>query len=233
MVRYLLVTRSEQFSLPIWSRSRTPYQSLFSFFPANRALPLGEQPVQLGAQDAQQQVESYNSQPQAKYQRLKNTIFSSVILTEQGRAELEANFARIFESILKGRKLIGFGVNRVGALSIKVQDTSSNRVFDLDGMSSGEKGLLLTCLLIARSMAKDSLVLLDEPELHLNPTICKKLLTFFVDAYVVPNNVQLISCSHSPEILMGAFDSAECSVYHLEIGNKISKGQAVGRRFGV
>jgi hypothetical protein len=44
-----------------------PTQALFSYFPADRAMPTGEQPVQLGSADTSQQLESYNSQPQLKY----------------------------------------------------------------------------------------------------------------------------------------------------------------------
>jgi len=204
-------------------RRQLPHLSVFTYFPADRALPLGEQPVQLGAADAQQQLETYNSQPQLKYQRLKNTIFSSVIVSTEGRADLENDFAAIFNNVLKGRRLVGFGLNPVGMLAIRVQDTDSGRTFDLDGLSSGEKGLLLTCLIIARSVARDGLVLLDEPELHLNPAIAKGLLTFFVDTYVNAKNIQLITCSHSPEILMGAFDRSECTLLHLKSSTEISK----------
>jgi hypothetical protein len=56
------------------SRCR-PNHTVFSYFPADRALPPGEHPVQLGAADAVQQIESHASQPQLKYSRLKNTIF--------------------------------------------------------------------------------------------------------------------------------------------------------------
>ena len=64
------------------------------------------------------------------------------------------------------------GVNEYGLLSIKVQDTETGRSFDLDGMSSGEKGLfdaaltggsstslctsLLTALLCGREFSTES-----------------------------------------------------------------------------
>ena len=35
--------------------------------------------------------------------------------------------------------------------------------------------------------------------------------------------MQLITCSHSPEILMGAFERAECSVHHLKSTKKLAK----------
>lgn len=193
-----------------------PGLASFSYFPADRALPQGEQPVQLGIADAQAQLESHSSQPQTKYTRLKNTIFSAMIMSESGREELTAEFERIFQGILKGRRLKGFGLSHIGLLSILVEDTETGRTFEIDGMSSGEKGLILTFLLIERSVAQDGLILLDEPELHLNPAVCKDLLSFLVEGYAVRKNLQVFVCSHSPEILAGAFDNDECSLYHLE-----------------
>ena len=204
-----------------------PNQTWFSYFPADRALPSGEQPVQLGAADAAQQMESYNSQPQTKYARLKNLIFSATIMGKEfGGTEgssLAKEFERIFNGILKGRKLIGVGINEIGLLTVQIQDTESGRIFDLDGMSSGEKGLILTFLLIQRSMAVGGLILLDEPELHLNPAVCKDLLSFMVSEYVVKKNLQILICSHSPEILAGAFDNDECALYHLVSEKNLSK----------
>lgn len=195
----------------------------FSYFPADRALPRGEQPIQVGMADAQAQLESHFSQPHTKYARLKNTIFNAMLMSEDGRAELTEEFTRIFSGILKGRRLGGFKVNHLGLLSIVVQDTESGREFEIDGMSSGEKGLILTFLLIERSVTQDGLILLDEPELHLNPAVCKDLLSFLVESYAVRKNLQVFVCSHSPEILAGAFDSDECSLYHLESEKMLTK----------
>ena len=198
-------------------RRLPPYKTSFTYFPADRALPAGEQPVQLGGPDAMQQLESYNSQPATKFNRLKNTIFSAQILEEANTpsSSLQNQFESIFNGILKGRRLLEMGVNEIGMLSVVIQDTETGRSFDLDGMSSGEKGLILTFLLIARSVIEDGMVLLDEPELHLNPAVCKDLLAFLVEQYVLPRNLQILICSHSPEILAGAFDSDHCSLYHL------------------
>lgn len=209
-------------------RRLPPYQSMFTYFPADRAMPAGEQPVQLGGPDAAQQMESYNSQPQLKFNRLKNIIFSAAILGEEGNAEksLSKEFEKIFEGILKGRRLVEYGVNEIGFLSAIIEDIDSKRKFDIDGMSSGEKGLILTFLLIARSVAQNGMVLLDEPELHLNPAVCKDLLSYLVDQYVVPSNLQIIMCSHSTEILAGAFDNESCSLYHLISPTTLTKVRA-------
>jgi predicted ATPase len=200
-----------------------PAQTLFSYFPADRAMPTGEQPLQLGMADTNIQLESYNSQPQLKYNRLKNMIFSSIIEGENGRKNLNDQFNLIFDRILKGRALGEIGVNEIGMLSIPIIDVESGRKFDIDGLSSGEKGLILTFLLIARSISNNGLILLDEPELHLNPAVCRDLLQFFVDEYATKKNMQAIICSHSAEILAGAFERPSCALFHLRSGTALAK----------
>jgi hypothetical protein len=140
-------------------------------------------------------------------------------------AEREAQlqeFQRIFDGLLRNRKIVGPRVNQHGQLSVDIMDTDSQRVFDIDSMSSGEKNLVLTWLLIARSITKDGMVLLDEPELHLNPAVCKYILPFLIDSYVIPRGLQAIICSHSPAILAGAFNRPECSLYHLRSGDMVT-----------
>ena len=206
-------------------RRLPPYSTIFTYFPADRALPFGEQPVQLGSPDANAQLESYNSQPQTKFNRLKNLIFSGVIFSPDGKATIDDEFDKIFSGILKGRKLQGFEVNDIGFLNVLIRDLDTQRIFDLDGMSSGEKGLLLTFLIISRSVQTGGIVLLDEPELHLNPAVCKDLLPFLVENYVKSKDLQIIICSHSAEIVATALESENCSLYHLMSPNNISKIQ--------
>ena len=201
-----------------------PSKTLFSYFPADRALPIGDaQPVVIGLQDTGQQLESYNSQPELKFNRLKNTIFNSIVGSSDGRQSLQEHFKLIFSRVLKGRELGSIGLNQFGGLSIKIIDTESKEVFDVDGLSSGEKGLILTCLIIGRSIAQHGLILLDEPELHLNPAVCRDLLQFLVDEYAVKKNMQAIVCSHSAEILAGAFERTSCSLFHLRGGSSLAK----------
>ena len=179
--------------------------------------------MQLGMADTNQQLESYNSQPQLKYSRLKNMIFNTIIGRPTGRQQLFEQFLLVFEKVLKGRSLGEIGVNAIGMLSIPIIDVESGRSFDIDGLSSGEKGLILTSLLIARSIADNGLILLDEPELHLNPAVCRDLLQFLVDEFAVKKNMQAIICSHSAEILAGAFERTNCSLFHLKSGTSLAK----------
>lgn len=198
-----------------------PSKTCFSYFPADRALPQGEQPIQIGIADAQNQLESHNSQPQLKYARLKNALFGATLMPEDG--DIKADFEEIYSGILKGRRLVGFGVSHVGLISIRVEDTETGKQFDIDAMSSGEKGLILTSLLIKRSLVNHGVVLIDEPELHLNPAVCKDLLNFFIESYAKRKDLQFIVCSHSPEILSSAIDHPECTLYHLASERLLTK----------
>ena len=204
-----------------------PQLSIFSYFPADRALPVGEVAVQLGSADTVQQLESHNSQPQLKYNRLKNTILNTIIKSEEERASLKTAFDKIFEGVLTGRRVLGPRINEIGLLSILVEEIDGGRRYEVDNLSSGEKGLLLTFLLIAKTVAQGGIVLLDEPELHLNPAVCRDLLPFMFENYSIPNNLQFIICSHSPQVLTSAFEHDEFALHHLESPKLISR---VGKR---
>jgi AAA domain, putative AbiEii toxin, Type IV TA system/AAA ATPase domain len=200
-----------------------PHQTLFSYFPADRALPVGETVIQVGGPDIMAQLQSHNAQAQTKYLRLKPTIINNEILGNQSRERQNADFKKIFSRVLKDRELVGTTINQFGLVSIKIRQLPDGKVFDIDGMSSGEKGLILTFLLISNSVADGGIILIDEPELHLNPAVCKLLLPFLIDEYLNPKGIQAIICSHSPEVLGAAFDRTDCSLHHLQSPTVISK----------
>lgn len=219
------ISGSDQMSQLIFSALESrlqPHQALFSYFPADRAMPTGDINIQLGGPEVNAQLVSHNSQPQTKYQRLKATILNNYLLNASNPNEVLEDFRRIFSHLMKDREIVGLHMNPFGLMSIQVRDLSTNQVFDIDNMSSGEKGLILTFLLIGRSLANNGIVLIDEPELHLNPAVCKILLPFLIDQYLSPKHVQAIICSHSPEILGVAFDRSDCSLHHLQSPNVVS-----------
>ena len=200
-----------------------PHSTIFSYFPADRALPVGEVAVQLGAADTQQQLESHNSQPQIKYNRLKNLIFSNIVMGQEQRKSLIDEFDTIFKEILKGRRIKSIGLNELGLLSVMIEDLETGREYEIDSLSSGEKGLALTFLIIAKSVALGGIVLLDEPELHLNPAVSKDVLSFMMKHYSKPLKIQFILCTHSPEILSGAFQDEECALFHVVSEKTVAK----------
>jgi energy-coupling factor transporter ATP-binding protein EcfA2 len=200
-----------------------PSTSIFSYFPADRALPMGEVNLQLGGPDAQQQLESHNSQPQTKYVRLKNLIIGSLVLQEQGTETIHTEFEKIFSGLLKGRRIKSIGINELGLLSVMTEEISSGRIIELDSLSSGEKNIALTFLILARSVADGGIALFDEPELHLNPAVSRDLLPFIMTRYSKPRNIQFVMCTHAPEILSGAFSDEDCTLLHLKAASNISR----------
>lgn len=193
-----------------------PQKTLFSYFPADRAMPIGEVAIQVGAPDVAAQLLSHNSQPQTKFQRMKTTIVNNYLLNSGNIQAVTDDFKKIFSSLMKDREIVDLTINNFGLLSVQVKNLATDQTFDLDSMSSGEKGLILMFLLIGRSMADGGILLIDEPELHLNPAVCKILLPFLIEEYLKPQRLQAIICSHSPEILGIAFDRPDCSLHHLQ-----------------
>ncbi|MBQ9350347.1 AAA family ATPase [Phyllobacterium sp.] len=204
-----------------------PSLSTFSYFPADRALPMGEATLQLGGPDAQQQLEMHNSQPQIKYQRLKNLIINSLVIDDAEKETVRNEFEIIFSKLLKGRSLNRIHVNELGLLSVMTEEKSTGRLIELDSLSSGEKNIALTFLIVAKSVSDSGIALFDEPELHLNPAVSRDILTFMLNQYSKPRNIQFIMCTHSPEILSGAFSSDDCALLHLKSASDITK---VGKR---
>jgi predicted ATPase len=204
-----------------------PATTIFSYFPADRALPMGEVNLQLGGPEAQQQLESHNSQPQFKYQRLKNLIVGSLVSGEDTENTIHHDFEAIFTGLLKGRRIKNIGVNHLGLLSVMTEEVATKRLIELDSLSSGEKNIALTFLIIARSVAQGGIALFDEPELHLNPAVSRDLLSFIMNRYSKPRDIQFVMCTHSPEILSGAFADEECTLLHLKSATDITR---VGKR---
>lgn len=204
-------------------RRYPPHQALFSYFPADRALPAGETNVQIGSGEANIQIQSHLGQAAIKYQRLKQTIVNNLLLSGVNQNDLQKDFSSVLTKLLPGKELAGISVSPIGTLKVSIKEQNSGKVFDIDGMSSGEKGLILTFMLLYRTLAKGGIALLDEPELHLNPAVCKNIISFLNDEVVKKNNIQVLLCTHSGEILGSAFDRDDCTVHHLRSHNDATR----------
>jgi predicted ATPase len=199
------------------------HQALFTYFPADRAFPQGEVNIQFGSADAGNLIQSHIGNSALKYQRLKQTIIQAKIFGEKGPVQIENEFGRVLSGLLPGKALAGIQSNEMGLLKVLIQDQQSGKIFDIDSMSSGEKGVILTFLLIRNSLAPGGIILIDEPELHLNPAVCKSLLPFLVDECIDDGKAQAFICTHSAEILGSAFERDDCGLFHLRSGTDISR----------
>lgn len=196
-------------------RRHPPHLALFSYFPADRAFPSGEVNVQIGSGEASNQIQAHIGMAPTKYQRLKQTIVNNMLITGMDDTKVQEDFKQVLGTLLPGKELVGLSLTPVGTLKVSIREESSGKVFDIDSMSSGEKGLILTFMLLRRSLARGGIALLDEPELHLNPAVCKSIIPFLNETIAKDSDLQIILCTHSAEILGAAFDHPECSIHHL------------------
>jgi hypothetical protein len=199
-----------------------PALASISYFPADRAMPMGETNIQIGSADSQHQLQSHLSHPNLKYNRLKQFIINQTLLSPRDKTNIQTDFALIFDSLLVGKTLKEFRISEHGLLSVRIEEQATGKSFDIDQMSSGEKGLILQFLLMRRAIRKGGIALIDEPELHLNPAVCKQLLPFVMSNVCQFNEIQALICTHSPEILADAFEDQKCQLLHLRSGSDLS-----------
>ena len=211
-----------QSAIAILDRQLPAHMTYFSLFPADRALPQGEQPVQLGSTDVQQQIISHLANPALKYSRVKQVLLQTILQIDTGRERVVDEVNLILDQLLPGKRFAGVRINNIGFLAVQIQDIATGRIFAMDFTSSGEKGLLLTFLFIRLTVARGGIVLLDEPELHLNSAVQERIINFIDKFCVQELGIQLFICTHSPEIVREAFARPDCSLFHLRSGRDLT-----------
>ena len=205
----------DQEALSVLGAKENGRRSMLNHFPADRAMPSGEASIQLGSQDAVAQMHSHSAQPAVKFTRLKTYLVNRFLEGDSARKLLTEDFRKIFDGLLSDKEMSEIKLSERGRLTVGIRDQSTGAVFDIDRMSSGEKGLILTLLMIRRGLLPGGIVLLDEPELHLNASVCRKLLPFILDDILKPAGLQAIICTHSEEILASAYSRADCNLFHM------------------
>ncbi len=191
-------------------------ETLFSIFPADRSFPTGDVNIQLGQQDINLQIQSYSIQPNVKFQRLKAAIISYLMLNNNNVSKIQDEFDLIFKNLIPGKELMGIRLETItGKLSVLIKEPETKAVYDIDFLSSGEKGLLLTLFLLRKTVAKGGIVLSDEPELHLNPAVLKNIIPFLKEYICKEKDVQLILTTHSAEILASTKEDEALTLLHL------------------
>jgi len=76
-------------------------------------------------------------------------------------------------------------------------------IFSIDEISTGEKTLLSKVLYLYLKKIKDSVILIDEPELSLHPAWQNRVLKLY-ENFAKESNCQIIIATHSPHIIGSA-----------------------------
>lgn len=161
----------------------------------------------------------------AKYNNVKSEMAGSFIrelLAEQagatsaadGEYSLNRTLKELFASFFPDKTFLGPQPTVDGSLAFPVQ-TKSGTVHDLDELSSGEKEILYGYLRIRSSAPRDSIILLDEPELHLNPRLIRGLPEFYRKHLGESLQNQLWLVTHSDALIREAVGKPGFNVFHM------------------
>ncbi len=125
---------------------------------------------------------------------------------------------RRFESICKPRQIVGAFDDEVDGLVLILNDGKNDYRFE--DASSGEQMVLLLLTQMVTERINQSIVLIDEIELHQHPVWQSRLLHMLP---LMGENNQIIATSHSPEI-RDLVDS-EATYYLGDLSEKVSVGE--------
>jgi predicted ATPase len=111
------------------------------------------------------------------------------------------SFLKVINRFLQGKQIVG-----VDQQSFRVQVRADDgQEFGVDQLSSGEKQILLMLGEIQRHISKGSIVLIDEPEIHLHPRWQRLLVRTLTDLCEL-HDAQLIITTHSGEIANAVYE---------------------------
>lgn len=164
----------------------------------------------------------YNSQ--SKYSNIKSELASTYIkeLLADKAGEADAGTSQslietlqdLFRTFFPDKSFVGPKPARDGSISFPVI-TQNGSEHDLDELSSGEKEIIYGYLRIRSSSPKNSIILIDEPELHLNPRLIRGLPEFYRRHLGQIFDNQLWLVTHSDALIREIVGNPAFSVYHM------------------
>jgi len=159
----------------------------------------------------------------AKYTNIKGEMAASYIkemlseaagLPRDQQSSLTNTLKELFTTFFPDKNFLGPQPTIEGKLTFPVV-TGHGRHHDLDELSSGEKEILYGYLRIRNSAPKYSIILLDEPELHLNPRLIRGLPQFYRKHLGENLKNQLWLVTHSDALLREVVGRREYNVFHM------------------
>jgi predicted ATPase len=146
---------------------------------------------------------------------IKELLAEKALPENAGKIESLSNTLKeLFEAFFPDKKFLGPRPTADGGLSFPVL-TPSGSEHDLDELSSGEKEILYGYLRIRSSAPRDSIILLDEPELHLNPRLIRGLPEFYRKHLGEALQNQLWLVTHSDALIREAVGKPGFNVFHM------------------
>jgi predicted ATPase len=137
---------------------------------------------------------------------------------------LTRTLKELFQKFFPGKTFVGPTPTDDGKLLFPVR-LESGIEHDIDELSSGEKEVLFGYLRLHGARLCRSIVLIDEPELHLNPKLIAGLAAFYQKHVAMENANQLWLVTHSDALIREALDCSNYAVYHLQAASEADENQ--------
>lgn len=142
---------------------------------------------------------------------------------EDNREPLSETLKELFRRFFPGKEFEGVKTNEKGELEFAVT-VGDGQKHDINDLSSGEKEILFGYLRLRNSAQRQSIILLDEPELHLNPKLIRGLPQFYQKYIGEDLDNQIWTVTHSDAFLREAIGSPGTRVYHMKEVNTEEEG---------
>lgn len=158
-----------------------------------------------------------------KYKNVKSEMAAAYVRELVGRdagvdepasTSLRSTLRELFQHFFPGKRFEGPVPGRDRSLSFPVT-LEDGRQHDINDLSSGEKEVLFGYLRLRNTAPHNSVLLLDEPELHLNPRLVRGLPSFYHQHLGRKLNNQLWLVTHSDAFLREAVGQPGFSVFHM------------------
>ena len=141
-----------------------------------------------------------------------------------GREPLSETLKELFRRFFPGKEFQGVTANDHGELEFAVGVKGSDK-HDIDDLSSGEKEILFGYLRLRNNAQRQSIILLDEPELHLNPKLIQGLPQFYEKYVGADLENQIWTVTHSDAFLREAISSSGTKVFHMHEASRSQAGR--------
>lgn len=158
-----------------------------------------------------------------KYTNIKTQMATEFVLQmmreSSGRCatdteSLQFTMKELFKRFFPGKEFEGVRANERDELEFSVS-LKDGQYHDINDLSSGEKEILFGYLRLRNSSQRNSIILLDEPELHLNPKLIRGLPQFYQKHVGEELDNQIWTVTHSDAFLREALGQVGVRVYHM------------------
>jgi len=172
------------------------------YIPSVRDLPSGDiGNITLSQDWMEQQKQQITGNIRSKFQQMKQNfammfIYDQIHITEKA-SKFIPKVQQIFSDFFYPKQFQGVTVDR--ALSWHFPIKHGSATHDVDFLSSGEKEILMTYTEILKLKLTGSIILFDEPDLHLNAALERKVIGSLNQ--IVRENNQVWIVTHSLEII--------------------------------